>query len=140
MTKPRFPDRYAQYQIGIAEIDAQHRELFVILAELEKHSGEGYAYEAARSVLSRLANYANVHFAIEESLMRMHGYPDILAHVAEHQRLRKQLAEFQQRLLDADIATQLHKFIEAWLANHIDVTDRRYVPHLLASKIDPEAD
>lgn len=138
MTKT-FPDSYAKYRIGIAEIDAQHRELFDILAKLEKYSGKGYSYEAARDILSQLANYANVHFAIEESLMRMHAYPDLIPHVAEHQRLRKQLAEFQQRLLDADITTQLHKFIEAWLANHIDVTDRRYVPHLLDSKIDPKA-
>ena len=133
------PDLPAKYQIGIAEIDAQHRGLFDILSKLEKYSGKGYSYEAARDILSHLANYANVHFAIEESLMRMHAYPGLEAHVAEHQRLRKQLAEFQQRLLDADITTQLHKFIEAWLANHIDVTDRKYVPHLLESKIDPKA-
>ncbi len=128
-----------KYQIGIAEIDAQHRELFSVLDRLEEHSGKGYSYEAARDALSQLTNHAKVHFAIEESLMRMHGYPDLLAHVAEHQNLRKQLTEFQQRLLDADIATQLHKFIDSWLTNHIDVTDRKYVPHLLTSRIDPTA-
>jgi hemerythrin len=131
-----FEDRY---ELGIAEIDAQHRELFNILDQLEKHSGADYSYEAARDALSQMTNYANIHFAIEESLMRMHGYPDIAAHVAEHQALRKQLTAFQQRLLDADIATQLHKFIDAWLTNHIDVTDRKYVPHLLTSRIDPKA-
>jgi hemerythrin len=128
-----------QYEIGIAEIDAQHRELFNILATLEEHSGAGYTFDAARDALAHLTNYANVHFAIEESVMRMHRYPELAAHAAEHQRLREQLANFQLRLLDADIATQLHKFIEGWLTNHIDVTDRHYVPHLLASKIDPEA-
>jgi hemerythrin len=132
-------DPYERFELGIAEIDAQHRELFGILAELEKNSGKDYSYEAARDALSQLTNYANIHFAIEESLMRMHGYPDIAAHVAEHQALRKQLTEFQQRLLDADIATQLHKFIDGWLTNHIDVTDRKYVPHLLTSRIDPGA-
>jgi hemerythrin len=130
---------YQKFEIGIAEIDAQHRELFSLLAEMERHSGSGYTYDAVRDVLGRLTNYANVHFAIEESLMRMLGYPDILAHAAEHQRFRKQLADFQQRLLDADIAAQLHQFMAAWLKNHIDVTDRRYVPHFLASKIDPSA-
>jgi hemerythrin len=139
MVKSLAPDSGNKYEIGIAEIDAQHRELFAILARLEEHSGERYTYDAARNALSKLTEYANVHFAIEESLMRMHGYPDLLAHIDEHQRLRKQLADFQQRLLDADIATQLHKFIESWLANHIDITDRKYVPHLLASKIDPTA-
>ncbi|HTY03120.1 MAG TPA: bacteriohemerythrin [Rhodocyclaceae bacterium] len=129
----------ADFEIGIAEIDSQHRQLFNILATLEKHSGTGYSYEAARDTLADLTNYANVHFAIEESVMRMHRYPDLEAHVAEHQHLRRQLAEFQQRLLDADIATQLYRFIERWLAEHIDVTDRKYVPHLLASRIDPDA-
>ena len=128
-----------RYEIGIAEIDAQHRQLLDILARLEQNSGQGYSYEAARDALAELTNYANVHFAIEESLMRMHRYPDLAAHVAEHQHLRKQLAGFQQRLLDADIATQLHKFIESWLTKHIDVTDRKYVPHLLDSRIDPTA-
>jgi hemerythrin len=128
-----------KYEIGIAEIDAQHRQLLSILAKLEQSSGTGYSYDAARDALSELTNYANVHFAIEESLMRMHRYPDLPAHVAEHQGLRRQLAAFQQRLLDADIATQLHKFIDSWLTKHIDVTDRKYVPHLLASNIDPTA-
>lgn len=129
---------FARYEIGIEEIDAQHRELFALLAELESFSGKGFSPEAARDALSRLSNFANVHFAVEESLMRMLGYPDILAHVAEHQRFRKQLADFQQRLLDGDIAGQLHRFIANWLANHIDVTDRKYVPHFLASRIDPK--
>jgi len=128
-----------KYDIGIAEIDAQHRQLLTILALLDQNSGTGYRYEAARDALSQLTHYANVHFAIEESLMRMHRYPDLPAHVKEHQRLRQQLVEFQQRLLDADIAAQLHRFIESWLVNHIDVTDRKYVPHLLASRIDPTA-
>ena len=139
MTKSVTRQSDNQYQIGIAEIDAQHRELFRVLAQLERHSGDGYSYEAAKEALSQLTSYASVHFAIEESLMRMHGYPELTAHVAEHQRLRKQLANFQQRLLDADIAAQLHKFIESWLSNHIDVTDRKYVPHLLSTKIDPKA-
>lgn len=129
----------ARYEIGIAEIDAQHRQLLSILAQLEQSSGKGYSYEGARDALSELTKYAHVHFAIEESLMRMHRYPDLSAHIAEHQRLRKQLTEFQQRLLDADIAGQLHKFVDSWLTHHIDVTDRKYVPHLLASKIDPTA-
>ena len=128
-----------RYEIGIAEIDAQHRQLLSILARLEQNSGKRYSYDAARDALSELTSYANVHFAIEESLMRMHRYPDLPAHVAEHQGLRRQLAAFQQRLLDADISAQLHKFIESWLANHINVTDRKYVPHLLDSKIDPTA-
>jgi hemerythrin len=127
------------YAIGIAEIDAQHRQLLTILARLEQNSGKGYSYEAAREALSQLTTYAGVHFAIEESLMRMHRYPDLAAHVGEHQRLRRQLEAFQQRLLDADIATQLHQFIQSWLVNHIDVTDRKYVPYLLDSKIDPTA-
>jgi len=139
MAKPVPLDSACNYDIGIAEIDAQHRQLFTILAKLEQHTGTRYTYEDARDALAQLTNYANVHFAIEESVMRMHRYPDIAAHIVEHQRLRKQLANFQQRLLDADIAVQLHKFIEGWLTNHIDVTDRKYVPHLLASKIDPEA-
>jgi hemerythrin len=129
----------SKFEIGIAEIDAQHRELFSMLAKLEENSGKGYSFEAARDALSQMTNYAKVHFAIEESLMRMHRYPDLAAHIAEHQRLRVQLTGFQQRLLDPDIATQLHKFIESWLSNHIDVTDRKYVPHLLATKIDPAA-
>jgi hemerythrin len=133
------PPANDNYAIGIAEIDAQHRQLLSILALLEQNSGEGYSFAAARDALSQLTSYAAVHFAIEESLMRMHRYPDLANHIREHQRLRTQLAEFQQRLLDADIATQLHKFIESWLVNHIDVTDRKYVPHLLSSKIDPTA-
>ncbi len=128
-----------QFEIGIAEIDAQHRALFVLLATLEENVGKRYAFKAARDALNKLTSYANIHFAIEESLMRIHGYPDLLAHMAEHERFRQQLTEFQRNILDADIVARLHEFIDAWLVRHIDVVDRQYVPHLLTSKIDPTA-
>lgn len=139
MTKPLLPLLDERFAIGIAEIDSQHHQLFVLLAKLEENTGRRYTFEAARDALNQLTNYANVHFAIEESLMRMLGYPDLVPHIAEHRAFRQKLTEFQRHMLDADIATQLHDFIDAWLVNHIDITDRRYVPHLLQARIDPNA-
>ena len=129
----------SQFEIGIAEIDAQHKELFALLAMLEENVGKRYTFQAARDALNQLTSYATIHFAIEESLMRIHGYPDLQAHMAEHERFRQQLTEFQRHILDADIVAKLHEFIDAWLIRHIDVSDRKYVPHLLSSKIDPTA-
>jgi hemerythrin len=131
--------KLAGFEIGIAEIDAQHRRLFDLLNQLRSWSGKGYEYAATIDTLNELAEYTHTHFAVEESLMRMLRYPDITAHMAEHDRLRQKLEEFRHRVLKEGSRIELSDFIQAWLIDHISKVDRKYVDHFLAARIDPTA-
>jgi hemerythrin len=127
------------FEIGIAEIDAQHRRLFDLLNQLRSWSGKGYEYAATIDTLNELADYTHTHFAIEESLMRMLRYPDINVHIAEHERLKKMLEEYRHSILKEGSRIELSDFIKSWLIDHISKVDRKYVNHLLAARIDPTA-
>jgi hemerythrin len=127
------------FEIGIAEIDAQHRRLFDLLNQLRSWSGKGYEYAATIDTLNELADYTHTHFAVEESLMRMLRYPDINVHIAEHERLKKMLEEYRHSILKEGSRIELSDFIKSWLIDHISKVDREYVNHFLAARIDPTA-
>jgi hemerythrin len=128
----------SEFEIGIAEIDLQHHQLNALLERLRHSADRHYAY-AANSILEELAIQTRVHFAVEESLMRLLSYPETEAHVAEHRLLTQQLEKFRQRAQDFDVDAGLSGFIQSWLIDHVNQFDRQFVAHFLARGIDPNA-
>jgi hemerythrin len=128
------------YAIGIAEIDAQHRQLFDCLDRLERCLGTNYIYAQALDALTSLIDYTKTHFSVEESVLRMLRYPDLAVHIEEHQTFNRKLGSFRLRLQrNEDISGELAHFIRTWLVKHIQKSDQQYVPHLLNGRIDPNA-
>jgi hemerythrin len=124
--------------IGIAEIDAQHRQLHTLLERLKQSTDKRYGF-AADAILAELAIQTRVHFAVEESLMRLLSFPDTEAHVEEHRSLTEQLDKLRKRAQDFEVANGLSNFIQTWLVNHVNDFDREFVGHFLAKGIDPQA-
>jgi len=124
--------------IGIAEIDSQHRQLHTLLERLKQSTDKRYGY-AADAILAELAIQTRIHFAVEESLMRLLSFPDTEAHVEEHQRLMEQLEKLRKRAQDFEVAEGLASFIQTWLVNHVNEFDREFVGHCLAKGVDPQA-
>lgn len=127
-----------QFEIGIAEIDLQHRQLHALLLRLQESADNRYGY-AAGTLLDELAIQTRIHFAVEESLMRLLSFPGTEAHVTEHRRLTGQLERFRQRAQDFDVTEGLSNFIQAWLIDHVNHFDREFVGHFLAKGVDPLA-
>jgi hypothetical protein len=65
------------------------------------------------AILDELSIETRIHFAVEESLMRMLSFPDVEAHVAEHLTLRDQLERFRKRAQDFEVADDLAAFIQS---------------------------
>src|ERR1035438_2668581 len=85
----------SDYAVNIPSIDAQHQGLFAIGRELYAAMSTGQGKTVMRRILDRLVQYTAMHFAHEERLMQMHGYPDFAKHKAEHDALVKQVVAFQ---------------------------------------------
>ena len=121
-----------RYSVQIASIDGQHQNLFRIAGELYTAMSAGQGKTALAHVLDRLVQYTAVHFAHEERLMRLHDYPDLAAHRAEHQALTKQVLTFQADFQAgrATMSVQLLRFLRDWLENHIAQSDQKYAPYL----------
>lgn len=126
------------FEIGIAEIDLQHRQLNQLLQRLRNSADKQYGY-AANTILGELVIQTRIHFAVEESLMRLLSFPDTEAHVAEHRQLMERLDKFRLRAQDFDVADGLASFIQTWLHEHIDRYDRKFVAHFIDKGIDPSA-
>jgi hemerythrin len=125
------------YSIGIASIDAQHRTLFDLSAKLHQAMSAGQGKAAVGPILERLVQYTQAHFAHEERLMRLHDYPDLPAHKAQHDALTKQVADFNAKFKSgqAAITVQLLQFLKNWLVDHIRGCDMKYAPHLTARAV-----
>lgn len=138
VTQPPSRTLPANFEIGIAELDAQHKRLHGLLERLRDAVGKHYGY-ATTAILDELAIETRIHFAVEESLMRMLSFPEVEIHVAEHQTLRDQLEKFRKRAQDFEVADDLAAFIQQWLNDHVDRYDREFVDHFLRAGIDPRA-
>jgi hemerythrin len=121
------------YSVAIGSVDAQHQNLFAIARELHAAMVAGQGKASLTRILDRLVQYTVVHFAHEERLMRLHDYPDMAAHKAEHDALTKQVLAFQQDFNAgrAAITVQLLHFLKDWLEKHIKGSDLKYAPFMI---------
>ena len=116
------------YEIGLVEIDMQHRKLVGMINELFDGMKEDHGQWTMHHVLDELLEYVQLHFKTEEEAMAAHYYPGLEAHSLEHMKMTSQVLELQQRRSNGErIATpELFRFLCDWLTNHIQVHDKRF--------------
>jgi hemerythrin len=129
-----------KYSVGVVSIDTQHQSLFAVGRELRDAMEAGKAKTAVGRILDRLANYTSMHFAHEERLMQLHGYPGLAAHKAEHDALRRQVEEYRAAFRSGNtmINLQLLLFLKQWLLTHIGGSDMNFAPYVRAQARNPE--
>jgi hemerythrin-like metal-binding protein len=114
---------------GESVIDDQHRSLFDLLDQLRVAAAEQRTMLAAYAI-TRLKHYVREHFDTEEAVMRKCHYPKLAEHLAEHEKFRTKLAEFQNKAVVLDISAEMVDFLIDWLVNHVTKSDMRFVPYL----------
>ena len=119
--------------VGVQEIDEQHKELVSLLNALHQAVVEHHGSDACNDILRRLVEYTRIHFAVEESLMRILAYPDFERHKGEHEALTAQVIDLQKRLASgkASITFELLHFLKVWLTKHILHSDKLYGAYFL---------
>ncbi|MCC6408567.1 MAG: bacteriohemerythrin [Planctomycetes bacterium] len=121
-----------KYATGIASIDNQHKKLIEMLNNLQDAMLAGQGNEAIAKILDGLVQYTVTHFAHEEKLFATHGYAEAASHKAEHDKLAKQVLEFQAQIKagKTKLSAAVMNFLRDWLNNHILGTDKKYAPFL----------
>lgn len=118
--------------VGIDKIDAQHVQLIETLQHLEKAIRTGKDADIIEDTIVNLFNYAKVHFATEEELLRKHKYPEEKLHELEHSKFITKAFEFRENF-DAKkpgLNLELVNFLSSWILSHIQITDQRYTKFL----------
>jgi methyl-accepting chemotaxis protein len=118
--------------LGIRQIDDQHKQLVGMVNDLHRAMKQRRSTTIMAGILDRLASYTGYHFGTEEELFKKHGYPETEPHLKIHRDLVAKVIDFKTRVEhgDATISMELMQFLKDWLANHIKVTDKKYVPFL----------
>jgi len=129
-----------EFELGIPEIDQQHRKLVEIggnLFELVSDQTKTDYYDEIMAMLKELENYTVTHFAYEEAAFDAKGFIGSEAHKFEHKLFVKKLEKYFNNLESVDrnqqeVLLELLTFISDWLVKHIVKTDREYAALLKA--------
>ncbi|HJV25434.1 MAG TPA: diguanylate cyclase [Aromatoleum sp.] len=123
------------YCSGDANIDRQHRQLF----DHANHLLQGIIAQAPREHILDIARVLMVdistHFAEEERLHARIGFPERVAHAAEHAHLLDKANRlFREAGDDLPVAEVFHFLAYEVVAQHLVGADRHYFPYLEATR------
>lgn len=121
------------YEIGVADLDMQHRHLVGLINELSDAMMLKQGFRAVPHVLDELVDYIQLHFTTEEAAMRDAHYHGLPGHSQEHLDLTGQVLEFKAEYASAhDLDPgELLTFLCDWLKIHILVSDNAFGRYLL---------
>ena len=116
------------YNIGVKEIDIQHRGLFDIISKLSatrRFETEGQYFLAT---LDKIVEYARIHFATEERYMREAQYSKLAEHQQEHRLFFPEVEKLMKDLENKqpNIQQKILDFLKDWYMSHILGSDRDY--------------
>jgi hemerythrin len=125
--------------VGIEEIDEQHKVLVDLVNKMHEAIHQRHGSDVVISILSDLADYTRIHFAVEESLMRILNYPGYEAHKEIHEELLGAVADLQEKVATGkkSIGFELMHFLKTWLTKHIMEEDMQYSGFFIASGAQP---
>jgi hemerythrin-like metal-binding protein len=117
-----------RYEVGIAAIDGQHREMLGLANRLLAGLHAGRDRDELVEMLRELVRATEHNIATEERLMQEHGLSPA-HHAAEHARLLEAIRHFDLRLDPRGLAESA-RFLHEWLLGHIDEDDRPFAEQL----------
>lgn len=123
-------------EIGIAEVDRQHKELCGMLDDFYGASVQGKGAEEVMRLLDFLESYTVAHFSDEEKLMLKINYPLYENHKNQHDEMRRKVSEMKREIITwgatTPVVKAVNEAITAWLIKHIlgfDMNIKKYIKH-----------
>ncbi len=129
-----------ELSVGIEEIDEQHKVLVGLINRMHDAIHQRHGSDVVEGILAELAEYTRIHFAVEESLMRLLNFPGYEEHRDLHEELIDQMVDLQQKIAEGkhSIGFELMHFLKVWLSKHIMEEDMQYSGFFLAAGANPK--
>lgn len=116
-------------EVGIEEIDNQHKELFRKINELLDACNQAKGREVVGKIIDFLGSYVVEHFQCEEKYMMKYNYPELKSHQTHHaqfiQNFGELKAKFETDGPGAHIVILTNRVVVGWLNSHIRNVDRQ---------------
>ena len=121
-------------ETGYPEVDDQHRELYALVNDLNAAALVGVDDAQIAHILARILRYASSHFATEQALMELTGYPAAAEHIAIHSDFAGAAQELAASYQAGGGKTvlELARFMQDWLETHIKSEDQPLIVHVRA--------
>lgn len=98
----------------------QHQKLFQIIDEIK--------VAISPKVLSKLQDYVDDHFSLEESYMEKINYPNSEQHIKSHQYFSNKITNLLEKhiVLSPELGEELAEYLEKWLKDHVFGIDKDF--------------
>jgi hemerythrin-like metal-binding protein len=123
------------YTVNDPALDAQHRQIVETINDLYTAMNGTDAVAATKRAMDQLVRYTHTHFADEERVLTEIAYPDLIAHKALHDQMRRRTIAMSQNL-NLVTARDMLVLLKDWWLEHIQGEDKKYATYLgaLAAK------
>lgn len=122
-----------EYSVGIAEIDDQHKGIIDLFTVINTAFENRESWSDVFFKLEQLREHARFHFAVEESLMRMHGYSKQAEHVDQHKHFLGKLDQLQMTTLSRHVTMNTINYLSDWYTDHLKTLDQDFVRYIIDS-------
>jgi len=129
MSKFDWDEKYATH---VHLIDEEHKFLFETLRVLDGINSTAempveQKDEAIKGVIKNLLKYTATHFVVEEEMMRVYGYSEMAAHIAEHQKFASKVTYLETVVEESgfNMPEAMIVFLGNWLVEHIGKVDSK---------------
>ena len=112
---------------GISLIDEQHNKIVEKYNELVNSLRDQSEANSRAEKFEGLMSYIGLHFAMENSVMKMLSYPLCDLHVSQHAGFIERINEFVERIREGrSEAGEMILYIGHWLLGHVLITDKEF--------------
>ena len=124
--------------VGVPEIDSEHDLMLGLVRALE-----GAVASAPRpqveALLQQLSEFASVHFATEEIMMRLYAYLEFAGHQLEHARLMDQIDKVRSEFATGNVqpTKAFASALRHWFLEHVRTHDMALARFVRESEIRP---
>jgi|APFre7841882590_1041340.scaffolds.fasta_scaffold44270_2 hemerythrin len=124
--------------LGVKEIDSEHDLMLGLVRALESAVASAPRPQV-QALLQQLSEFASVHFATEEIMMRLHAYQEFAAHQLEHARLMDQIDKVRSEFAAGNVQpTQAFaSALRHWFIEHVRTHDIAFARFVRESEITP---
>ena len=116
------------YELGISEIDLQHKKLINISNDLYEVATKGDSnFKITMSkILKNLTDYTVYHFTSEEDFMKKYGYEGVRMHKIAHDNFGSEVTQQIKKLETGNQEDFLvfYDYIANWILTHIAKADK----------------
>ena len=121
-----------KFEIGISKLDDQNKVLLAILNRMLKIYLNAEFNADYLRIYATLLQFARKTFEFEEKLMKEIRYTQFQLHKSQHEEFINKMEYFNEAYMGGEnIVFDFQRYIEKWFNAHIQIADKKYVPHVL---------